>query len=65
MEEKGTCVEEGDLRGRGSMRGRVWTGVVIDGRIGLGGWEEKRIVDFFIYTPVFSVSWLSVMRLRE
>ena len=29
---------------RGDMRGRVWICAVIDGRVGLGGWEGSIIV---------------------
>ena len=70
--ERETCVEErkgaqksGGERGRsegwhrnGGMRGRVWTYVVIDGRIGLGGRKDDIVVSF-IYTPVSTVSLVS------
>jgi len=31
--ERGTCVEEGNMHGRGDMRGREWTCIAIDGRM--------------------------------
>jgi len=70
--ERETCVEvregaqrSGGEHGRskghhksGGMRGRVWTYVVIDRKIGLGRQKED-IVFFFIYTFVFPVSYVS------
>jgi len=62
--ERETCVEErkgGEKSG--GMRGRVWTYVVIDGMIGLGGRKEDIVG--FTYTPVFAgsyVSYLSIVR---
>jgi len=34
------------------MRGRVWTDVVIDGIIGLGGWEEGK-VGLYLYSGLY------------
>ena len=41
----------------GGVRGRAWTYVVIDGRIGLGGWKEDIVG--FTYTFIFAVSYVS------
>jgi len=65
--EKQSHAEEGDLRGRWSMRGRVWTGVAIDGRIVLGGWEESRSLIFYLYYYLYCllVEHREVERVRE
>ena len=34
------------------MGGRVWTGVVIDGKIGLGRWEEGKVV-LYLYSCLY------------
>lgn len=54
---KGKCVwKKGDMHGRAGMYGRAWTGVVIKGRIGLGGWEEGKVVILFMLLYLSSVS---------
>jgi len=47
--------KRGNLRGRsggchgsGGMHGRAWISMMIDGRIGLGGWKEDIVVFSYI-----------------
>ena len=49
------------------MRGRVWTDVVIDGIIGLGGWEEGIVVFSFILLlfPLVSIEHRGVDGVNE
>ena len=48
---------------RGNMRGGVWICVVIDGGIGLGGWEGGIVVSH-LYSCYFRYLTLSIVELR-
>ena len=53
--ERGTCVEEGNMHGRGDMRGREWTCIAIDGRTEERK-DRKKARWIFYYTLVFTAS---------